>query len=163
MEYKACSFTGHRRIKPEHLSGLAGLLRRAVSYAYGVGVRTFFAGGAVGFDTLAAREIIRFRLTHPDVRLVMLLPCVEQAEGWSARQRDDYEYVLRQADETVYVSQEYTADCMKRRNAELVRRADMLIAYASNMRSGTGQTVNFAKKAGVTVYNLYPALSGGEP
>lgn len=160
MEYKACSFTGHRRINPEHLSKICGLLERAISYAYSEGVRTFYSGGAVGFDMLAAREVIRFRMTHPDVRLVMLLPCIEQAEHWSVRQREDYEHLLRFADETVYVSEQYSPDCMKRRNAELVRRADMLVAYASNMRSGTGQTVNFAKKAGISVYNLYPALSG---
>lgn len=160
MEYTACSFTGHRQIKEEHLSGVRNLLERAVAYAYGVGVRTFFCGGAIGFDTLAAREVLRFRVTHPDVRLVLLLPCVDQAERWSERQRDGYEYVLSHADETVYLSDSYTDGCMKKRNAELVRRADMLIAYVSHMRSGAGQTLAMAKGAGIKVYNLYSALVG---
>lgn len=159
MEFNTCSFTGHRKINPEHLSGLRELLGRAVEYAYSLGVRSFFSGGAVGFDTLAARQVLRFRMTHPDVRLVMLLPCIAQSDGWSARQREDYEYILRCADEVVYVSEEYTRDCMKKRNAELVRRADMLVAYVSNMRTGSGQTLNFAKGAGIRVYNLYPTLA----
>ena len=158
MEYRSCSFTGHRKIEKEHHGAVRQLLSRAVSYAYGVGVRSFYCGGAVGFDTLAAREVINFRISHPDVRLVLLLPCANQDEKWSERQKDDYEYMLREADEVVYVSEEYTPSCMKARNTELVRRADMLVAYVSHMRSGSGQTVNLAQKLGVTVYNLYPTL-----
>ena len=161
MEYKACSFTGHRKIKDEHLAGLRDLLSRAVAYAYKCGVRTFFSGGAIGFDILAAREVIRFRVSHPDVRLIMLLPCLAQDAYWSERQRDDYGFVLKNADETVYVSEEYTKDCMRHRNAELIERSDMLIAYVSHRRSGSGQTLNFAERAGMTVYNLYPTLESG--
>ena len=160
MTFKTCSFTGHRQIKEEHKEKLSGLLGRAVNYAYGEGVRIFYAGGAYGFDMLAAREVIRFRAMHPDVRLVLLLPCPDQADAWSDRMRSNYEYVLREANEVEYVSLQYTDGCMKKRNAELAARADMLIAYVYNMRSGSGQTVNFAKKAQKTVYNLYHGLVG---
>lgn len=158
MEYKACSFTGHRQIKEEHLPQLPSLLARAIAYAYDSGVRTFYSGGAYGFDMLAAREVLRFRVSHRDVSLVLLLPCPEQADSWSEWTRDSYEYILSEADEVVYVSQTYKSDCMRRRNAQLAARADILIAYVSHMRSGSGQTVNFAKHYGKTVYNLYPAL-----
>ena len=117
-----------------------------------------YSGGAWGFDMLAAREVLRFRASHRDVRLVMLLPCIDQAESWSGRVRSDYEYLLREADECIYLSDAYTEGCMKARNAELVMRSQMIIAYVSHMRSGAGQTVNFANRAGKTVYNLYPAL-----
>ena len=137
-------------------------MEKACAYAYGVGVRTFYCGGAIGFDMLAAREVLRFKATHPDVRLVMLLPCIEQEKRWSLRQRDDYEFILRFADEIVYVSDSYTSGCMKKRNEELVGRSDMLIAYVSRMRSGAGQTLNLANKAGISVYNLYPTLAKGE-
>ena len=160
MTFKTCSFTGHRQIKDGHKEKLLGLLGRAVNYAYENGVREFYAGGAYGFDMLAAREVIRFRAMHPDVRLVLLLPCPEQADAWSDRMRSNYEYVLREANEVEYVSLQYTAGCMKQRNAELASRADILIAYVYNMRSGSGQTVNFAKKAEKTVYNLYPHIEG---
>ena len=162
MSHRICAFTGHRRIKTGHAAGVKALLSRAVSYAYGIGVRTFLCGGAIGFDMLAAREVIRFRASHPDVRLVMVLPCIEQSEKWSAAQQNDYEYILRYADEAVYVSDTYTTDCMKRRNAELVARSDMLVAYVSHARSGSGQTLNLAKKAGIDTYNLYPSIERGE-
>ena len=160
---KTCSFTGHRRIAPSHEKKLRELLCRAVKYAYDNGCRKFIAGGAVGFDTLAAREVIRFRISHPDAALVLALPCVNQDENWSDSQRDAYSYTLSVADEVVYISEEYTETCMKERNRYLAEEADIIVAYVSRYASGAGQTVRMAKSLGKQVYNLYPAiLDGGE-
>ena len=153
-----CSFTGHRKIQPEHLKKMPDLLTRAINFAYSEGCRDFFSGGAVGFDTLAAREVIRFRISHPDVRLVMLLPCISQDEMWSASQRDAYSYVLKNADEVIYLSDEYTPDCMKKRNLALAERCDILISYVSYSKSGSAQTEKMAKNLEKRVYNLYPTL-----
>lgn len=158
MEYSACSFTGHRIIEPRHRDKISPLLDRAVAYAYSVGVRTFFSGGAVGFDILAARAVVKFRLSHPDVSLVMLLPCTDQDSRWSVVQRDNYQYILSVANEVVYLSNEYHRGCMHIRNRELVERADMVIAYSSGRPSGSTQTLGLAVKKGKTVYNLFGAL-----
>ena len=124
MSYKSCSFTGHRYIKSEHRAHLCELLRRGIEYAYAEGCRTFYSGGALGCDTVAAREVIRFRIDHPDVRLVLLLPCVDQDAMWSDEQRDRYSYVLRSADEVRYVSDTYTDSCMRERNLMLAQYCD---------------------------------------
>ena len=155
---QGCSFTGHRVIKGTHETKLADLIARAINYAYGRGCRDFYSGGAIGFDTYAAREVLRFRASHPDVRLVMLLPCVDQDARWSYAQRREYRRMLGDADEISYVSEKYTDTCIKERNYRLVRECDILIAYMSNERSGTGQTVSMAKKLGREIYNLYPTL-----
>ncbi len=154
---KGCSFTGHRKILPTHQYALTDLLDRAIAYAYADGCRIFYSGGAVGFDTLAAQRVRAFRERHPDVRLVLLLPCMGQDEHWSWGQKLSYEHLLRSADEIVFVSEEYTPDCMRKRNLALVDRADMLIAYCGRMRSGSGQTLAMAKKKGISTYNLYAA------
>jgi len=137
---KACSFTGHRQIKKEHSEDILALIDKAVAFAYGEGCRVFFSGGAVGFDTLAARSVIRFRLSHPDVRLVLLLPCINQDERWSKGQKESYEYIVASADEVEYVSEEYTDSCMRERNFLLANRADILVAYVGYNRSGSAQT-----------------------
>ena len=85
-----CAFTGHRSIKPEHKRLMPDLLARGIAYAYAQGCRRFVAGGAVGFDTEAARAVLRFRLEHPDVSLVLFLPCINQDEMWSDRQKQIY-------------------------------------------------------------------------
>ena len=85
-----CAFTGHRKIAPEHRGKIGFALQNAISHAYDLGCREFVAGGALGFDTEAAREVIRFRINHPDVSLVLFLPCIEQDATWSDRQRNLY-------------------------------------------------------------------------
>ena len=155
---KVCAFTGHRKIEDGHKSRIDGLLLRAISYAYENGCRTFATGGALGFDTLAAREIIRFRMSHPDVKFIAVLPCRNQSDSWTSAQVNMYEYTILNADEIEYVSDEYTDGCMKKRNQRLAEMCDMLIAYVSRPYSGSAQTVRMASTLGKVVYNLFPTL-----
>ncbi len=153
-----CAFTGHRMIKPEHRTRIGDLLYRAVSYAYGKGCRTFIAGGALGFDTEAARQVLRFRMEHPDVRLELFLPCLDQDAGWSAGQRDFYDYMLSSADEVRYVSEFYDKSCMRKRNQAMAEDCDLMIAYVYRDRSGASQTLRMARELGKEAYNIYFAL-----
>ena len=157
-DVKACSFTGHRQIEDPHLISLPGLWDRAINYVYGEGCRDFYLGGAVGFDTLAAQRVLIFRMTHPDVRLNLILPCINQAKGWNGEQQEMYLYILSEADNVEYVSEIYTRGCMQRRNRRLAQLCDVMIAYVSRGNSGASQTVRLATEAGKTVYNLYPHL-----
>lgn len=156
-----CAFTGHRQIKQEHKKQLPDLLSRAITYAYSQGCRKFIAGGAVGFDTEAARAVLRFRIDHPDVSLVLYLPCLNQDEKWNERQRDAYTFTLSVADEVVYVSEEYSKSCMKRRNQAMADACDMMIAYVGHGRSGSLQTLRLAASQDKPCYNLYFELEKG--
>ena len=158
MEGKACAFTGHRRITSGHTRLLCELLDRAIEYAYAEGCRTFLSGGAIGFDTLAARRVISFRQRHSDARLLLMLPCENQDERWSDGQRDAYEFLLKNADSVIYAAELYEDGCMKRRNEMLAASADMMVAYVSHGGSGSAQTVRIAERLGIPVYNLYPAV-----
>ena len=91
---RGCSFTGHRELHGVDYAKLRDLIDRAIAYAYDNGCRTFYNGGALGFDAEAAERVLLFRHTHADVRLIMLLPCPEQAERWSASQQFRYENLL---------------------------------------------------------------------
>ena len=153
MEY--CSFTGHRIIAPEKASSLEMLLDRAVEYAYSEGCRTFLCGGALGFDTMAAKIVISKRIKYSDIRLLMVLPCKNQAERWSNRARSMYEYTVSVADEVIYISESYTPSCMRDRNLYLAEYCDMLIAYVGRSNSGAAQTMRLAEHFGKRVYNLF--------
>lgn len=153
-----CAFTGHRRIEHCHRELLPSLLYSAISHAYDLGCRRFIAGGALGFDTEAAREVIRFRLSHPDVTLHLFLPCIDQDATWSDRQRSLYNYILNCANEVRYISDSYDKNCMKKRNFAMADECDLMIAYVSSPRSGSGQTVRMAEMLGKEIHNLYPEL-----
>ena len=155
---RVCSFTGHRIIEKNHQNRINEFVMRSIEFAYEKGCRLFLAGGAVGFDTIAARQVILFRMSHPDVRLRLVLPCRAQDKKWGERQKDNYDFTLSASDEVIYTSEEYTRDCMKKRNYVLARDADIVIAYVSRSNSGSAQTVRMAQKLGKEVYNLYPTL-----
>ncbi len=154
----ACSFTGHRAIEPHHKETLGPLLARAIGYAYNEGCRAFYLGGALGFDTFAAQQVLLFRMTHSDVTLNLILPCRDQSDRWGNGSVQMYEYLLSQADTVEYVSDLYTEGCMKARNERLASLCDIMIAYLGHGRSGASQTVRLAKNLGKRVYNLYPTL-----
>ena len=156
-----CAFTGHRNIEQAHLVKLPDMLNRAINYAYGRGCRRFIVGGAIGFDTEAAKQVIRYRISHPDVSLVVYVPHLEQSEKWSARQKEIYDYILGEANEVCYISESYDRDCMRRRNKAMADACDIMIAYVSNSRSGSGQTARMAESLGKDIYNIYPALCQG--
>lgn len=156
-----CAFTGHRSIKHEHKAGMPGLLLRAINYAYEKGCRRFIAGGAIGFDTEAARQVILFRIDHPDVSLILFLPCLDQDAAWSIGQRDAYDYILSAADEVKYVSESYDKGCMQRRNRAMAEECDIMIAYVGRDRSGASQTLRIARELGREAYNLYNELEKG--
>ncbi len=157
-DMKVCSFTGHRVIEYAHRPHMAELLDRAIEYVYGEGCRIFCTGGAIGFDTVAAQRVILFRMSHPDVRLEVIIPCANQADRWQMSDVSAYEYILGNADHVECLSDNYYPGCMAARNRRLVKRCDFLIAYMTHSDSGAGQTVSLAKASGKQVFNLAARL-----
>lgn len=160
MGYNGCSFTGHRIIEAGAVTRLTNLLDRAIAYVYDRGCRDFYNGGAIGFDILAARRVILFKMSHPDVRLHMILPCRNQTERWGASDVSAYEHILYSADTVEYLSDEYYDGCMRQRNERLVSLCDVLVAYVGRTSGGSAQTFRMAKGQGKEVFNLFAAANG---
>lgn len=85
MKNKTCCFTGHRQIPVEDLPALSAKLREAVISYIEKGYTFFGAGGALGFDTLAAQEILSLKKQFPHIKLILVLPCRDQAVRWEAK------------------------------------------------------------------------------
>ncbi len=148
-------FTGHRQITDFHKAtrSLLELLEKLINQ----GAEDFYAGGAVGFDTLCALAVLNLKHIHPQIRLNLILPCAnhEQINGWNDRQKETFRKILASADTVEYVSDCYTKDCMKLRNARLVEAADCCVCYyMKKYKSGTGQTVRMAQAKGIKIYNI---------
>lgn len=154
MEIKTCAFTGHRDIPAHHLSQLTLQLDAAITAFYGLGCRAFYAGGARGFDTLAAERVLAFKKRHEDVALHLILPCRDQMRGWSAPDLFRAKAILEKADSVRYLQNNYTPDVMAARNRALIAAAEGCVAYVSRPQSGGGQTLRLAEKKGIPVINL---------
>ena len=65
----ACFFTGHRVIPEEDIPNIRNLLLRTCTLLITkYGVTDFITGGALGFDTLAARIVLELKQKY-DIRL----------------------------------------------------------------------------------------------
>lgn len=147
-------FTGHRKIPQEYYGSIEQQLEKTIVELIEDGYRYFGAGGALGFDTMAAQAVIKLRTKYPIIRLILVLPCAFQTRGWSIADVDEYERIKNSADKVVYVSREYTRDCMFKRNRHLVDNSDVCVCYLTEVRGGTAYTVNYASSKGLRIINI---------
>ena len=165
MIERCCAFTGHRPKKFPWGYNEADIrcvtLKKAITEEIvkrvDAGYTDFLSGMAEGTDTWAALAVLALKKENPALKLHCVLPCEGQADGWSASARELYHSILVQADEVVYVSREYSKDCMLKRNRYLVDHAACLLAvYNGEWRGGTAMTVRYAQKLGREVIILNP-------
>ena len=154
MKNRTVCFTGHRKIPPEQEGALARQLKSTLIQLINDGYLYFGAGGALGYDTLAAQTVLELKKQYPDVKLILVLPCLSQTRGWSARDIEIYEEIKNKADKVVYTSQEYTRGCMHKRNRHLVDNSSVCVCYLTESTGGTAYTVDYAHKNNLTVINL---------
>lgn len=145
MREKTVCFTGHRIIPSEKRASLFAHLTDVITSLLEAGYRYFGAGGALGFDTLAAQAVLQLRTEYPQIRLILVLPCKEQTRGWLAADVDTYIEILHQADKVVYTAEHYYRGCMFKRNRHLVDNSSVCICYLTSDHGGTAYTVRYAQ------------------
>ncbi len=153
---KICCFTGHREVDPRSCvkmsERLEALLRELIEKD---GFTDFRAGGAVGFDCIAAISVLKLKQEYPHIKLHLVLPCKNQDRYFSPMEKRLYKYVLANADSAVYMQERYSNGVMFVRNRALVSGADLCVAYLARLKGGTYQTVNIARREKVRVINVY--------
>lgn len=154
MRGKTCCFTGHRDIPKEYLPMICKRLEDTLIYYIENGYRYFGAGGAMGFDTVAANTVLKLRKRYPFIRLILVLPCNSQTRGWKEASVQEYERIKKEADKVVYTSEDYFRGCMHKRNRHLVDNSSLCICYLLSEQGGTAYTVKYAVKSGVKVVNV---------
>ena len=161
----ACAFTGHRPKSfpwgyDESAPGcvlLKEVLAVQISALAEQGVTDFLSGMAQGVDLWCAQIVLDLKKKNPALKLHANLPCEGQESKWSVSAREIYHSILEQADEVVYVGQEYSRGCMLERNRYMVDHSSILLAvYNGAYRSGTGMTVRYAQKLKKELYILDP-------
>ena len=151
----ACCFTGHRFIPEDIKASLVERLRNGVDYLYThMNIKTFYAGGALGFDSLAAEAVIDSRKVRPDIRLVIVVPCKDQDKKWGIKDKIRYYQIKRAANDVICLSDHYYQGCMHQRNRFLVDHSAACICYLTKDTGGTAYTVGYAQNKGLKIFNL---------
>ncbi len=161
----SCAFTGHRPHKfpwkdneaDPRCIALKETLAEQIAMLARAGVTEYFTGGADGVDCWAAEIVLTMREKNPALKLHCLLPHEGQADRWSDSAQERYHSILERANSVDYVSRQYYDGCMIDRNHRLVESAGLLLAVFNGVRrSGTGATVNYARKMGKEIIVIDP-------
>ena len=165
MAITSCAFTGHRPHRfpwkenedDSRCIALKKTLAEQITALAKAGVTRYYSGGADGTDCWAALIVLALREKNPALTLHCILPHEGQADKWSDSAQERYHSILKQADSVEYVSRAYYDGCMIDRNHRLVESAGLLLAvYNGTRRSGTGSTVNYARKIGREIIVIDP-------
>ncbi|MFI3286160.1 MAG: SLOG family protein [Rikenellaceae bacterium] len=130
---------------------------------YDAGKRIFLSGGAVGFDMIAADEVLCLKERCSDVKLVLVIPFEGQESKFSEVEKARYLSLMERADHIVKISNVYNIGAYHMRNDFLVCNSSLLIAYNANREGGAASTVRRATKVGLHVINIFDLLSTRQP
>ncbi len=154
MNKKTCCFTGHRDIPKWEVGILKIKIKKAIVNLIKEGVIYFGAGGARGFDTLAAEAVLELKNKYPDIKLILVLPCLNQTRGWNEKDIVKYNNIIHSADKIRVLSDNYYSGCMHARNRYMVNNSSYCISYCRQTNGGTAYTVDYAIKNGKKIIYL---------
>ena len=154
MKDQTACFTGHRTLPLFQKYIIKKKTRKALIDAIEQGYRYFGAGGALGFDTLAAQTVLELKNEYPQIRLILVLPCRDQTRGWKEADVAEYERIMKSADKVTYTSEQYYSGSMHKRNRHLVDCSSLCICYLTEQSGGTAYTVNYARSQGLKIVNV---------
>ena len=154
MREQSCCFTGHRALPLEEIPKLKERLVEEIALLIQKGVTHFYAGGALGFDTLAAIATIKLKKQFPDISLHLILPHEKQTGGWSRYNKEIYQRLIAKADSVEYIAKNYYRGCLHTRNRQLIQHSQYCICYLAKSIGGTAFTVKYAQKEGLQIINL---------
>lgn len=153
------AFSGHRLVPSILKKQAKKLLLAEIENAYNMGYRYFYCGMAMGFDLLAAEAALSLKSKLKELKLIAVIPHPDQARLWSEKDKELYDKILKRANRKILLSEQYSRDCLLRRNDYLLAHSAFLIAfYNGNRRGGTYYTYRRALKQGLKVINLYERI-----
>ena len=150
------AFTGHRFVDASQREHVKKRLSNAVLDAYGQGIRNFISGFAIGFDMMAAEEIVSLKQTHPDITLIAAIPFKGQASRFRFYDRKRYDRLLEVADEVIVLSDSYYPRCFLDRDEFMVNNSSKLIGYYDGReKGGTFYTIRKAMAQNIPIVNVF--------
>lgn len=151
LKKQTVCFTGHREIIHKNLGER---LDEIVTTLAENGFLYFGTGGAKGFDMLAAKSVIRVQKTHPNIKLIIVVPCSDYYDRWPKIEKDNYYEIMNCAHKVKFLSDQYYRGCMQVRNKHLVDNSSVCVSYLYKSKGGTAFTVEYAHKKGLTVVSV---------
>lgn len=155
---KSVAFTGHRseRILQVRMLYLYLDIVSQVKRLYSLGYRYFLSGMAESFDLLAAQAVTALKAEYTDIRLIAVVPFSRQSNRYRPENKSLYDRIMKTADETVILREDYRKGCFHHRNDYLIDNSEIVLAYWDKQPyGGTYYTVGKARMVNRIIINLY--------
>ena len=159
--FKTACFTGHR---PEKMpfdtevrffrESFQSVLYLHAYEAVNRGYDTFLCGMQRGTDIWAGQAVMRVKEVCPHVRLICVSPYREEINGRRGADNFDYCELRDSCDSFVVLQREYSRGCYQKRNEYMVNNSSLIIGAVADRKSGTGQTLAYAKRRGLDVEEI---------
>lgn len=166
MKQYTCCFTGHRppslpwgyhEEDPRCVNLKHRLKGEILCAIHDHDIHYFLSGMAQGVDLWAAEIVLELQREY-SISLECVLPCCDQAAHWPYESRRRYRSILQRCNQVTLLQPHYTPDCFQRRNRYLVDHSSVVLAVWNGSASGTGSTVQYARRTGKLVYVIAPQL-----
>ena len=133
------TFCGHKEVWDRE--PVERWLKQVCGELISQGANEFFLGGYGHFDYMCASVLRELKKTHPQIRLILVLPYLN-----STMITDGY-------DETVYPPLETVPPrfAIVRRNEWMVRESDGVVAYVMRGFGGAAKTLEYARRKKKTI------------
>lgn len=163
--FYTCCFSGHRPSKLPWKYKEKGFrfllfkirLKHLIKKVIKQGYTNFISGMAVGADLIFAEMIICLKAKYKHINLECAIPCKNQTEMWTTKDKKRYDFILKHSNKITFVSKKnYFSGCMKNRNIYMIKNSSCLIAVYGGGVGGTMQTIKFAEKNGLKIEVLRP-------
>lgn len=152
--FRVC-FTGHRPDKMDLTEAEAKpLLAAAIDKAIEQGFKTFISGMAMGVDIWAAELVLERRKKNKELHLIAALPHPNFESSRAADEIKRFNKIIAAADLVQQISDHYFKACYQVRNEWMVDRSALVIALFNGQKSGTKNTIDYAKRKDVKVINI---------
>lgn len=151
-----CCFTGHRPEKMDESERVVEeKLESAIRNAVEKGFTVFIVGMAPGIDIMAGEIVIRLRdKENLPLKLIAAEPHHDFDKRWNSHWQKRYHFVMEHADLTRVICDHNRPSSYMVRNKWMVDHAAFVIAYYNGEKGGTRNTVEYANKQNVPVYNV---------
>ena len=162
---RSCAFTGHRPKSfsfgysedSKEFQMLYTKMKNTVIQVCNAGCRRFYCGMAEGVDLWCGEIVLSLQNEFdPPLEIFAVVPYLAQPASMTEINQRRYHRIMARSKERFLISREFTKACFSKRNRFLVDSADALIAVynESEYRSGTGQTVRYAKSRKKRIFQI---------
>lgn len=108
---------------------------------------------AEGVDTWAAEKVLERKKKNPNLHLICALPHPGFEKRRSMTEKMRFNRIIKKADLVKEINDHYFTGCYQVRNEWMVDRSNLVIAVFNGQKSGTRNTIEYAKRRKIAIHN----------